>query len=83
MGTILVGLGLIALGVYDYRRHDLPDDVRFLTGTVTGIATARSRISGRSKTLFAPVVSYRDPASGDTLELKPDSYGGKRYQVGD
>ncbi len=84
MALIVIGLALVALGVYDYRRQRVPGDAVELPGTVTRVASTRSALTGRrKKVVYAPVVSYTHPATGRAEELEPDAYGTKQHEVGE
>jgi hypothetical protein len=84
VGAIVVGIALIALGLYDYRRNRVPADAIRVPGTVVDLSVRRARSSGRSKVRqYAPIVAYRHPETGRREELPPEPYGSRRHEVGD
>jgi hypothetical protein len=82
MVPILLGIGLIAFGVYLHRRDRMPADAIIVFGSVTDIVPRRSSLSPR-RTLYGSVIAYDHPVTGRREELQPSSFSAQKPEPGD
>lgn len=83
MVLIVVGICILAAAVHFQRRHRTPADAVPVPGTVVDVSVRRSTQSGSNRLLYGVTVEYRDPQTGSTRVLPPDSHQAQERAVGE
>jgi hypothetical protein len=82
MVLLVCGCLITALGVWDYRRGAISGDAVAVDGTVSDISTVSSATRPGRK-LYAPIVEFRNPMSGQMSTVQSQTHSGDRPTIGD
>lgn len=82
MAPIIIGIGLIVFGRYINAGKRIPEDAITVFGYVIDVRIRKSRIN-RKRVLYGPVIAYDHPITGRREELEPETFYGRRRDIGD